>query len=278
MSKSFVFDPQSFKGMEHSGWERNALFYDDVVSPTTPQAVGPLLDATGVGVGTRLLEVCCGPGYGAGAAISRGAEAVGVDFAQAMVEVARKKYPKAAFQQGDAENLSFGDASFDAAICSFGLLHLAEPEKALAEAYRVLVPGGRYAFTVWCSPDKCKFFGLILGAVQAHGNLDLPLPPAPPIFRFSDHNECLAVLQRVGFVEPKVSEIPLVASVPKTGDEQILDIIYKSTVRVRKILDLQTAEARERIHRAIVDGVAHFEKNGRIELPMPAVLASARKP
>lgn len=149
MPETFAFDPQSFKGIEHAGWEGGASVYSDFLGVVTSRAAGSLLDATRVGAGTRLLDVCCGPGYGAGAAAARGATAVGVDFAQAMVEVASKNFPDARFQAGDAEALPFADGSFDAVICAFGLRHLADPDKAIAEAHRVLVSGGQYAFTDW---------------------------------------------------------------------------------------------------------------------------------
>ena len=134
MAEPFTFDPQSFKGMEHAGWEGGASAYSDFLGIVTSSAAASLLDATRVGAGTRLLDVCCGPGYGAGAAAARGATAVGVDFAKAMVEVASKKFPDATFQVGDAEALPFDDGGFNAVICAFGLRHLADPDKAIAEA------------------------------------------------------------------------------------------------------------------------------------------------
>jgi ubiquinone/menaquinone biosynthesis C-methylase UbiE len=276
MPETFVFDPRSFKGMEHIGWEGAAPVYGNFLGVVTSNLAGSLLDATGVSAGTRVLEVCCGPGYGAGAAAARGATAVGVDFAQAMVEVAYGNFPDAAFQQGAAEALPFGDASFDAVICGFGLRHLADPDKAIAEAHRVLVSGGQYAFTDWCGPEKVKFFGLVLGAIQTHGALNVPLSPAPPLFRFSDPAACVAALCAAGFVEPRVTELPLVYCPPTA--EQVLEFTQKAAPRMQMILALQTPGALERIHQAIVEGATRLEKAGRIEIAMPTVLASAHKP
>ncbi|HET8647664.1 MAG TPA: methyltransferase type 11, partial [Vicinamibacteria bacterium] len=136
--------------------------------------------------------------------------------------------------------------------------------------------GGRYAFTDWCTPDKVKFFELVLGAIQRHGTLNVPLPAALQIFRFSDSAACIAALRAAGFAEPAVTEISL-CYYPLTAD-QVLSFTYNSAVRMQMILALQTAEARERIHQAIIEGTSRFEKAGRIEIPMPAVLASAHKP
>lgn len=275
MASELTFDPASFKGLEYAGWQKGAASYDDLFGSVTRYAMEPLLDATDVRAGSRVLEVCCGLGYGAGAALSRGASAVGIDFAPAMVEAARGRYPTAVFKQGDAEALDFDTGAFDAVICAFGVNHLQHPERAITEALRVLRPGGKYAFTMWCVPGKSKFHQLVLESIRTHGTLDVPLPAAPPPFRFSEPETCTAALLEAGFINPRVIEVPLAfrPSAPK----QVLDLTY-SAVRLEMILSFQTAEARERIHRAIVEGAELFRGGGKIEIPMPAVLASAARP
>lgn len=276
MTGRFTFDPNSFKGMEHAGWDNKAADYGDFFGAITAEATEPLLDAAGVRAGARVLEVCCGPGYGSAAAVGRGASALGVDFAPAMVEIARQAVPGARFEEGDAEALAFADSSFDAVVCPFGLLHLPEPERGITEAFRVLAPGGRYALTVWCAPEKAEVFNLVAGAVQAHGTLDVPLPEAPPMFRFADHGECTRALGAAGFVDVAVREIPPTYR-PKSAQD-VLDMVYKSAVRTPMVLEAQSQAARERIHRAILEGAEAFRRAGRIGIAMPAVLASGRKP
>ena len=68
----------------------------------------------------RLLDVCCGPGYGAGQAAERGLDAVGIDLSLAMISEPRQRFPSAEFRVGDAEQLQFDDGSFDAVVCPFG--------------------------------------------------------------------------------------------------------------------------------------------------------------
>lgn len=276
MAGSSDLSGKSFSELEHSGWERAAPFYHTMVGAITGGVAEPLLDATCVGPGKRVLEVCCGPGYVSAAALARGAEATGIDFSRGMVERARRLVPGARFDEGDAQALPYEEASFDAVCCPFGLLHLPEPERGLAEGLRVLKPGGFYGYTVWCPPEKVEFFELVLGAVKAHGNMDVPLPEAPPMFRFSDPAEGGRVLREAGFVEPRFAEVPLAFRPEKPED--VLELTYKSAVRTPMVLRLQSDEARERIHAAIIEGAGRYVKDGRIELAMPAVMGCARKP
>ena len=268
------YDPASFKGMEHAGWEKNAASYDELFGSITRHAIGPLLDATAVHAGTTILDLCCGPGYGAAAAAARGARAIGIDFSQAMVRTAQGLHSDATFLQGDAEALDFESESFDAVICSFGVNHLLNPEKSLREANRVLRPGGRFAFSMWCAPGKSKFHQLVLDSIRAHGTMDIPLPPAPPPFRFSDPSTCVAELIAAGFNNPNVVELPL-AFRPRAAAGVLA--LTKCAVRLEMMIELQSVLARERIRQAIVEGAENFRTGALLEIPMPAVLASGAK-
>ena len=86
-----------------------------------------------------------------------------------MIEQAKQLHPGIDFREGDAEQLPLGSGLFDAVAMNFGILHLGLPEKALAEAYRVLRPEGRFAFSVWRDPQETIGFGIVLRAVEAHG-------------------------------------------------------------------------------------------------------------
>jgi SAM-dependent methyltransferase len=268
---------KTFKDLEHAGWREKASVYDDFFAQITNQAIGPLLDAFDDLDGRRLLDVACGTGHLAAAGARRGAEAEGIDFADTMLAKASSSYPDIVFSEGDAQSLSYPDAHFDAVACNFGLIHFENADAAISEAHRVLRKGGKYAFTVWCSPDQdCDFMKLVFGSIQAHGTLDVDLPPAPPIFRFSDDEECVRAVRSVGFLDPEVSRLELKWTANRS--EEILELIYKSVVRTPMVLNAQTPEARERIHEAILVGAEAYRSGDKIELGFPAIMTVATKP
>ncbi len=130
-----------FKTFEHSGWQSIPKQYNESFGGLTIQCIPALLDAVGVEEGTRLLDVCTGPGFAAAAAAECGAEATGLDFSSEMLSVARDQNPAVEFREGDAEDLPFPNEQFDAVVMNFGLLHMANPEKALAEEDGISFPG-----------------------------------------------------------------------------------------------------------------------------------------
>ena len=276
MSSVPIPDAAAFHAFEHAGWQGAAGGYDDAFGSLTRQTIGPLLDAVQVRPGTSVLDVASGPGYVAAAAAERGARVTAVDFSAAMLKLARSQNPGIKFRKGDAAALPFKEGAFDAVAMNFGMLHLAQPERAVAEALRVLRPGGRYAFSVWANPADALGFGIILDAIRKHGNPDAPLPPGPPFFRFADAQESETVLKVAGFGNVSVNRV---AQVWRFSDPATLfQAFLTGTVRTRALLQAQSAQALAAIRDAVGAAAAGFQDHGTVQIPMTAVLASAQKP
>jgi SAM-dependent methyltransferase len=264
----------TFQDMEHEGWVNRAGHYRDLFATITCQANESLFEALGNLDGRDFLDIACGTGELAGAAARYGARARGVDFASTMVTGARGRFPDVEFVVGDAHDLPYADASFDAVACAFGIPHFSDPERALRSARRVLRAGGRFVMTAWCGPQQGgEFFAFVDDIVSRHGTLDVGLPEAPPMFRFAAADECRRILVAAGFDVTADRVLDLVWSCFST--RAIPEMIHGSMVRTSRVLQLQRPEAANRIARAIDTAGEGRRRGGKIAFRFPALLVAA---
>ena len=158
----------------------------------------------------------------------------------------------------------------------FGLLHLPNAERAIAEACRVLKPGGRFAATVWANPEPGSAFGIMLGAIERHG-AKVELPPGPPFFRFADAEEARRVMGAAGLVEPRTRLVPQYWR--HASPDDLLAAFEEGSVRAAAMLRAQPEAAREQIRLAVREEVRKLAHDGGgYVIPAPATVLSARKP
>jgi len=193
-----------------------------------------------------------------------------------MVAQARQLHPGIDFRPGDAEELPLANGRFDAAAMNFGILHLGRPEKALAEAHRVLRAGGRFAFSVWCAPAETIGFGIVLRAVERHGEPRVDLPEGPPFFRYSDPDECRRGLIAAGFESPTVTRVKQTWRLP--AQDGLFNAMKDSTVRTAGLLRAQKPTVLNKIREAMRAELERYTRGESVELPMPALIASGVKP
>jgi SAM-dependent methyltransferase len=264
----------AFAEFERMGWERAASHYEEYWTDTL-LFVAPLLDAAAVRTGSRLLDVACGPGVVSEAAAARGAQPVGIDIATAMVRRARKRRPDLEFIVGDALQLRFPDASFDAVTMNFGILHLSEPERALAEAHRVLVPGGRFAFTTWIEDGNAED-EITQAAVREHA-IPVDEPEGPSYHVFADPDESRRALEACGFDRDslRVDTVRVVWRVPSA--DFLFQAQLHAGVRTGAVLRAQPPERLEAIRAAMADAARRYADGDAFALPIAARLVSARR-
>lgn len=189
-----------------------------------------------------------------------------------MVRRAKQLHPGIEFHEGDAEELQqYQDECFDAIGMNFGIIHLGQPENALKSAFRVLKPGGRMAFTAWCNPKEAIGFSIVLRAVEMFGNPRVELPPAPPLFFYSEPENCKNSLIQSGFANPNIQVINQIWEL-HTPDE-LFEAFLKGTARTAGLLKGQSPEQLASIRKAIRESLSDFRCDGKIALPMPALVA-----
>jgi len=137
--------------------------------------LGPrLVEACEIGPGMRVLDVAAGTGNASIPAAASGATVVASDLTPELFEAGRARAEAEGVElewvEGDAEDLPFEDASFDAVISSIGVMFAPHHQAAADELVRVCRPGGTIGLLSW-TPE-----GMIGGLFRTIG----PFAPTPP--------------------------------------------------------------------------------------------------
>lgn len=131
----------------------------------------------GIVPGQRILDVACGAGQLSLPAARAGADVTGVDIATNLLDQARARARAAGlairFEEADAEDLPFDDATFDVVFSLIGAMFAPGPERVAAELLRVCKPGGRIVMGNWTAAG---FVGRMFGVVARH----VPPPAGMP--------------------------------------------------------------------------------------------------
>jgi SAM-dependent methyltransferase len=129
---------------------------------------------------SRVLDVATGTGHVALAAARRFCDATGVDYVPSLVEAATRRTEaeelEVDFQEGDAEELPFGEASFDYVLSAIGVMFTADHERAARELTRVCRPDGTVGLINW---TPTGFVGQMLKTVGSHVAPPPGLQPPP---------------------------------------------------------------------------------------------------
>jgi SAM-dependent methyltransferase len=138
----------------------------------------------GVLPGSRVLDVACGSGNVAIPLARDGAVVTGVDIAPNLLAQAQHRAAAenlaVQFDEGDAEQLPYADASFDAVVSMFGAMFAPRPEMVVSEIARILRPGGLLAMANW---NPASFTGKMFKVSSRHV---APPPGLPPPLLWGD--------------------------------------------------------------------------------------------
>ncbi len=270
----FPMSFDAFRAAERDGWDARAAGYEQHTALATLQIAPAMLAALRLRPGLDVLDLACGPGHVAGAAAALGCRTLGIDFAPAMIDAARARFPGLAFDVGDAQALAQPDAGFDAVACNMGLFHMTDPARAMTEAARVLRPGGRFSFSQWAAPDASALYGALFGILREEADLSRA-DPAPDAYVLSDTKTVTTMMETSGFARIEIQHLP--TTLIATGAD-FVDFFIKFGVRVPLILAAQDAPVQARIRERINAAMDPYRTEGGFEVPMPSLLFTGEKP
>jgi SAM-dependent methyltransferase len=240
-------------------WSERAADWTELMEPRMRPLYEAGLAGLAIEPGTNVLDVGCGSGLFLSLAAATGARVAGLDAAEGMLAVARRRLPDARLEHGDVEDLPFADASFDAVSGFNSFQYAASPSDALAEARRVLRPGGRLLAATWAPPEMCDLAPYLaaLGAL-----LPPPPPGAPGPFALSGDGALAALLASSGFAPQETRDV--ICHFDYRDADETLRALLSSGPGVRATRH----SGLEPVQRAVLQSIAPFRQaDGSYRIP-----------
>lgn len=177
------------------------------VAELRPKSVLEL--ASGTGIVTRRLRDALAPEC----------SLIASDLNPPMLEVAKAKFRDdelISFEQVDAMDLGFEDATFDVVTCQFGVMFFPDKGRSYAEVHQVLKTGGTYVFNVWDSWRANSF------AQIAHETVESFFPDDPPgfykvPFGYYDAEEIRKAVLQAGFSHVSIDTVQRTSKIPSAN-------------------------------------------------------------
>jgi ubiquinone/menaquinone biosynthesis C-methylase UbiE len=218
---------------------------------------------------TRVLEIAAGTGVvtrNLASVLPESVSIVATDLNQPMLDLASAIGTKrpVEWHQADAMRLPFGDGTFDAVVCQFGVMFFPEKSKAFSEARRVLRTGGVYIFNVWDRIKENEFADTVTTALESLFSKDPPRFMARIPHGYYDRLTIERDLANGGFTaSPQISTV---AERSRAASSRIPAIAYcqgtplrneieaRDASRLGEATDLVTEAIGKRFGRGAVDG------------------------
>jgi SAM-dependent methyltransferase len=242
-----------------------------------------LVQRAGIGPGDQVLDVAAGygePGLTAARAVTPGGQVVCTDISAEMLAVGRERAASAGldnlqFLEGDAEELAFNEASFDAVLSRQGLQFLPDAAGVLARLGSFLKPGGRLAAAVWGPPQAVQFAAPV---PLIRAELQLPPPPAgiPGPFALADASQLAGLVEAAGFTEVETGTVTAIYQ-PDSA-ELATRWLRDVAPPISALVDAQPPEIQERVWAKVTEAWAPFTiADGRVRLENQAVWVTGTK-
>ncbi|MEM7092064.1 MAG: methyltransferase domain-containing protein [Actinomycetota bacterium] len=202
------------------------------------------------------------------------------DFAPGMVEAARAIGADAGltnieYRVLDAEQLDLEPDSVDVVLCRSALMLMPDVPAALAEARRVLRPGGVYACSVFSNPASNPWVVTPLRVFVERGLIEPPMPNGPGMFALGSPGTLDQVMVAAGFDEVDVR--PIDFTFRWADDDAMWRVLAEINARLKPVIAAMDAEEKSSTREAVAGAFAAFRHDdGAFEVPAQVLAATGR--
>ena len=233
--------------------------------------------------GQTVLELCAGPGetgFLAAERLGRDGRLISSDFAEAMVDAARRGVEARGLDNVelrilDAQQIDLPDDHVDAVMARFGLMLVPDQGRAVAEMRRVLRPGGRCAWGTWGPPDRNPWIFSIVAALMAN-DLSLPGDPFAPggVFSLSTPEPNHQLASGAGFAQVDVEEVT--GTFRHASSEEYWDFNTSIAGPVAELVRSLDAERLAAVRATLEPTLDPFRQDGGLLMPWVGLVTTAR--
>jgi len=164
-----------------------------------------------------------------------------------------------------ADDLPFGDATFDSVSVRFGYMFFPDVAGATAEFARVLVPGGRLCSSVWINPDENPWTTIAMQAIATEVALPPPDPDQPNMYRCAAPGYVSALYEAAGLRD--VAEWDVDVELVTQSSAEYWAMISEHVSLAVAALQRLDEPARARIRETAIANVRAFERDGAVRVP-----------
>lgn len=251
-----------------AGWEKWDAIIMDQLAPVGAAMIARL----DIAEDQRHLDIATGtgePGLSVARLAPRG-HVVLTDLASEMLDIAARRAAARGITNIEtrvcsADDLPFGDATFDSVSVRFGYMFLPDLAQATAEFARVLRPGGRLCSSVWVKPEENPWTSIPMRAISTEVVLAPPDPDGPNMFRCAAPGSIGARYETAGLRD--VAEWDVHVELVTESPTQYWDMISEHVSLAVAALAHVDARARERIAQTVIAEVSAYERDGTVRVP-----------
>ena len=217
----------------------------------------------------------------AAAAVGEQGSVICSDFAEPMVDAARRRMTKEGAANVecrviDAQAIDLPDDAVDVVLCRMGYMLMGDPAAALRESARVLRSGGRLALAVWSEAAANPWGAKPMGAIMAHLGAPPPAPGSPGLWALADEGHLRSLIGGAGLDE--VHAELLDAQTQYDSSDAWLAVTARLAGPIRVLFSNLDDAGRRAIAERLTEAAEPYRQpDGRLQVPEQMLVACARK-